>query len=91
MTPQNPGYVRREISRQSTKPGNIFQGPEELSAQPGYFTGEAIYQGGINRYRKTNEPGDPIAAAELLQKKYPCGGWAKKAAPYRFITGHRKA
>jgi tetratricopeptide (TPR) repeat protein len=46
---------------------------------------EAIYYGGVSRYKSTHKAQPLKEAYEKLQAQYPSSEWAKRAAPYRLL------
>jgi len=41
---------------------------------------EALYWGGVSKYRAANDPGALAAAAALLRERYPSSTWTTKAS-----------
>ncbi|MBL7211982.1 MAG: tetratricopeptide repeat protein [Desulfobacteraceae bacterium] len=46
---------------------------------------EAIYQRGVSRYKKTEDPKPLKEAYEKLADSYPDNEWTKRASPYRLL------
>jgi tetratricopeptide (TPR) repeat protein len=46
---------------------------------------EAMYYGGVSRYKDTKNPAPLKEAYERLNREHPTSEWTKRAAPYRLL------